>query len=303
MAIRGARILVTGPTSQVAAPVIRSLAADNHVYGLARLRRDEDRARVEALGAEPIAADLAGPLDGVPDDVDYVLHFAVVKSGDFPYDLRVNAEGSARLLAHCRGARGFLHVSSTAVYAYAGHEPRREESPLGDNHRSMFPTYSIAKIAAESTVRFAAEAFGVPTLIARLSVPYGDEGGWPWWHLMMMKAGQPIPVHPEAPNVYNPLHEDDYTAHVPRLLDAAQLPAATLNWGGSEPASIEAWTAYLCELTGLEAKLEKTDRAFGSLETDLTRMHALLGPTKVPWRDGIRRMVEARNPELLASRS
>jgi len=295
----GARILVTGPASQVALPLVRSLAARNEVFGLARFGRAADREAVEAAGARPVAADLAESLDAVPADVDYVLHFAVVKSGDWGYDLRANAEGSARLLAHCHSARAFLHVSSTAVYEYGGQAPRAEDAPLGDNHRSMFPTYSIAKIAAESTVRFAAREFDVPTTIARLSVPYGDNGGWPWWHLMMMKSGAPITIHPEQPNVYHPLHEDDYIRHVPKLLAAAATPATTVNWGGSEAVSIEDWTGYLSELTGLEARLEPNDSAFGSLQLDLTRMHALLGETKVAWRDGIRRMVEARNPELL----
>ena len=77
------------------------------------------------------------------------------------------------------------------------------------------------------------------------------------------------------------------------------MPALTLNWGGSEAASIEEWTAYLCELTGLAAKLEPTEKALGSLELDLTRMHAALGHTSVGWRDGMRRLVEARSPELL----
>jgi hypothetical protein len=114
-----------------------------------------------------------------------------------------------------------------------------------------------------------------------------------------MKAGVPIPVHREQPNVYNPLHEDDYVAHLPKLLGLASVPATTLNWGGSEPASIEDWTAWLTELTGLEAKLEPTERALGSLELDLTRMHEKLGRTRIGWREGMRRMVAARSPELL----
>ena len=297
--LRGARILVTGPTSQVGRAVVRALAPGNHVYGLARLRKESERRALEAAGVEPIAADLAGELDGVPDDADYVLHFAVVKSGDFALDLRANAEGSGRLLARCRKAKAFLHVSSAAVYEAPGHRAVAEDAPLGDNHRVLMPTYSLAKIAAESTVRFAAREFGVPTTIARLSVPYGDAGGWPWYHLLMMKAGVPIPVHSDGPNVYNPLHEDDYVAHVPRLLELASVPATTLNWGGSEPASIEDWTAWLGELTGLEPRLAPTERALGSLELDLTRMHEALGRTQVRWRDGLRRMVEARAPELL----
>ena len=55
----------------------------------------------------------------------------------------------------------------------------------------------------------------------------------------------------------------------------------------------------MSELTGLEARFETTERTVGALPLDLTRMHELLGRTRVPWRDGIRRMIEARAPELL----
>jgi nucleoside-diphosphate-sugar epimerase len=297
-ALRGARILLTGPTSQVGRALVRALAPHNHVYGLARLRKDADRRALEAAGVEPVPADLAGDLEGVPDDAELVIHLAVVKSGDFALDLRANAEGSGRLLSRCRRARAFLHVSSAAVYAEPGHRPVAEDAPLGDNHRALMPTYSLSKIAAESTVRFAAREFGVPAAIARLSVPYGDAGGWPWYHLLMMKAGAPIAVHRDGPSVYNPLHEDDYVAHVPRLLGLASVPATTLNWGGSEPASIEEWCAYLGELVCVTPQFVHMDRTIGSLTMDLTRMRALIGPTKVHWRDGMRRMVRARHPEL-----
>jgi nucleoside-diphosphate-sugar epimerase len=165
----------------------------------------------------------------------------------------------------------------------------------------MFPTYSISKIAAETVVRFAARQFDLPTTIARFSVPYGDNGGWPWFHLMMMKAGAPIAINPDAPNLYNPIHEDDYIAHVPKLLEVATVPALTLNWGGSEAVSIEQWCAFLAELTGLEAKFETREDTLGPLPVDVTKMNETVGRTRVDWRDGIRRMVTARNPELLRS--
>lgn len=301
--LRGAKILITGPTSQVAFPLARVLARDNEVHGLARFKREEDRKRVEAIGVTCIAADLGSDtLDSLPDDYDYVLNFAVVKSGDFASDLAANAEGTGRLMSRCRSAKAFLHCSSAAVYEYAGQRPAAESDPLGDNHRVMFPTYSIAKIAAETVVRFSAREFGVPTTIVRLSVPYGDNGGWPWFHLMMMQGGAPIPIHPDAPNVYNPLHEDDYIAQVPKLLEIASIETTTLNWGG-EAASIEEWCAYLAELTGLEAKLEHRNDTLGALPLDLTRMHELVGPAQTPWRDGLRRLVQARNPELLEQRT
>jgi len=297
--VNGAKILIAGPTSQVAFPLARVLAADNEVHGLARFGRNEDRARVEALGVRCIAADLASDtLSQLPDDYDYVLNFAVVKSGNFHYDLAANAEGVGRLMSHCRRARAFLHCSSAAVYEYAGGRPAAEDDPLGDNHRVLFPTYSIAKIAAETVVRFSAREFGLPATIARLSVPYGDNGGWPWFHLMMMKSGAPIALHPNGPNLYNPIHEDDYIAQIPKLLAVASLDATTLNWGG-EPASIEDWCAYLGELTGLEPRFERTADALGSLPLDMTRMHELIGPTRVSWRAGVRQLVGTRNPELL----
>ena len=39
------------------------------------------------------------------------------------------------------------------------------------------------KIAAEAAVRTAARLFDVPTVIARLNTPYGETGGWPYYHL------------------------------------------------------------------------------------------------------------------------
>jgi len=298
--LEGRKILITGPTSQVAFPLARELAKKNEVHGMARFKRAEDRERIEAVGVHALRVDLArDSLEHVPRDFDYVLNFAVVKSGDFDYDLAANAEGAGRLMSHCRGAKGFLHCSSGSVYQHAGNQQLKESDPLGDNHRFLFPTYSISKIAAETVVRFAAQQWELPTSIARMSVPYGEGGGWPWFHLMMMKAGQSIAVHPERPNLYNPIHEDDYIAHVPGLLEIADVPATTVNWGGSDTVSVEEWCGWLGELTGLEARFEENERALGSLQLDLTRMHQLLGRTRVPWRDGMRRLVEARNPELL----
>jgi UDP-glucuronate 4-epimerase len=278
MELEGKKILVTGPTSQVALPVVRALAPNADVWGLARFSKAEDRARIEELGAKTFAADLASSsFDGLPTDFDVVLHFAVVKSGDFEYDLQANAEGVGRLMSHCRSTKAFVHCSSAGVYEAAGHKELAEDAPLGDNHRAMLPTYSICKISAEAVVRFAAREWQIPSVIARFSVPYGDNGGWPWFHLMMMKAGAEIPVYPEQPNLFNPIHEDDYIAQIPRLLDLATTPASIINWGGPQ-SSIEEWCGILSDLTGLEPRFKPTTDTIGSLTLDLTHMNATLGP-------------------------
>jgi nucleoside-diphosphate-sugar epimerase len=178
------------------------------------------------------------------------------------------------------------------VYQPAGAHPLVETDPLGDNHRVMFATYSIAKIASEVVARTGARQLGIPTTIARLNVPYGDFGGWPWFHLKMMEAGMAIPIHPDRPNLFNPIHWDDIIEQVPKLLDVATVPATVVNWAGAQ-ASLEAWCELTAELAGLEVKFEETDHTLGGVTTDNTRMHELVGPATINWRDGITRMVAA----------
>ncbi|CAA0125179.1 dTDP-glucose 4,6-dehydratase [Halioglobus japonicus] len=295
------KILITGPTGQVALPVVEHFAKIADVYALARFRKAEDRELIEGLGATVLQADLAdaASLAAVPEDFDYVLNFAVVKSGDFEYDLAANAEGVGNLMTRCSKAKAFLHFSSTAVYEYVGQEPRAENAPLGDNHRVMFPTYSISKIAAETVCRFVAHQQKIPTTIARLSVPYGDNGGWMYFHMLMMQQGMPIDLHPDKPNYYNPLHVDDYIEKIPYLLGAATTEVTTTNFGGSQKVSIEEWCAYISELTGFEPTFQDNPKAFGSLCIDTEKMHSLIGETKVDWRDGVRRQLQNLAPELL----
>jgi UDP-glucuronate 4-epimerase len=296
-------IVVTGATGQVGFPVAVALAADNEVIAPARFSSPKARARLEEAGVRCVVADLgAGQLEGVPTDPSYVLHFAVSKTNDWATDLGANAEGVGLLMAHCRPTEAFLHCSTTGVYHHDGAGgPYAESSPLGDNHRvsPFLETYSISKIAAETAVRLSARLWNVPTTIARLNVPYGDNGGWPAIMLDLALGGLPIEVPPGGPATYNPIHEDDIVAMIPKLLGAASVPATTVNWGGEEAVSVQDWTAYLTELTGVSFELLESPSAIPSVVIDLTKQNELIGKTEIPWQNGFRRMVAARHPELL----
>ena len=187
-----------------------------------------------------------------------------------------------------------LHCSTTGVYQPAGLHQLAETDALGDNHRVMMETYSIARIAAEAVVRTGARVHDLPTTIARLNVPYGDNGGWPAFHLAMIEAGMPVPVHPDRPNRFNPIHEDDIIRMIPGLLDIASVPATIVNWGGVEAVDLEQWCTFLAELVGADASFVETDGTIGGVTIDTTKMVELVGPTEVDWRDGLRRMVAAR---------
>jgi nucleoside-diphosphate-sugar epimerase len=302
MTLQGEKIVVTGATGQVGFPVAVALAKDNEVVAPARFSDPKAKARLEAAGVRCVTADLgAGQLDEVPTDPTYVLHFAVSKTNDWDADIAANAEGVGLLMAHTKAAKAFLHCSTTGVYQDTGGGPYKEDDPLGDNHRvsPFLQTYSISKIAAEAAVRLSARLWDLPTTVARLNVPYGDNGGWPAIMLMLAQMGLTTEVHGDGPATYNPIHEDDIVAMVPKLLEIASVPVTTVNWGGEDVVSIQEWCAYVTELTGVEIPLAVGPTAMPSVVADVTKQHALVGKAEVQWRDGMRRMLEVRHPELL----
>ena len=212
----------------------------------------------------------------------------------------MNAQVTGRLIAACRGASGFVLCSSGSTYAYQGRRPLREDDPPGVH----LGVYSHSKIAAEAVARFACVEHGVPTTIIRIFSTYGPMGGAPADRLERIRAGKEIVLHPDAPNNYNPIYEDDYVRLGIRALQVATVPPLTVNWSGSETVSAEDYCTYLGELVGKEVAFRYDERAPWPLWPDVTLMHEVLGQTLVPWREGMRRMVEGRGtgPESWAPR-
>jgi len=300
--LTGQRILLTGVTGQVAGPLSRALvAAGNTVFGTSRFTKPEDRAAVEATGVIPVAIDLeSGSFDDVPEHLDYVINMAVAKTNDFDRDLQANAEGVALLIERVQGVKAFFHCSSCAVYEPNGHVSHIETDPLGDNHRKMgfMPTYSISKIAAESSVKYASRRFGVPAVIARLDVPYGPEHGWPQMMVRLAQMGIPTPISPDAPNTHCFLHDRDILSSLPYLLEVADVPPPIYNWCAPELVSIEDWTAEMTRLTGVEIPLVVTDACVPPNPIDPSKLLDLGWTPSVQWRDAFRETAQTCFPDL-----
>lgn len=293
--IKGEKILVTGPTGQVAYPIAMELAKDNEVHALARFTTSGSRDRLGQHGIKCIAGDFASDdlVQLIDGDYGRVLHFAVYQEAgkaNFEYAIKVNAVGTGKLMYHTRKAKSFLYCSTTSVYKPRGRKPRSENDPLGDG-LPVSPTYGLTKMAGEAVVKFVSEQFNVPASIARLNVAYGDEGGLPAMHLEMLRRGRPIPLSHDAPNLYSPLHEDDYVWQAVKLLEIANVPPVVVNWCGSQPVAAEEWCEYMAGLIGTKAEFEHVDWHAGSNFCDTDRMHNLIGKTKVDWQDGMRRLV------------
>ena len=295
-------MLVTGVTGRVGFPIARELAKDHEVFGLARCRQPGDRTQLEAAAIRPIAADLATfDVATLPPGLTYVFHAGAALHGearrDWQRTFHVNAQVTGRLLAAVEGARGFVFCSTGSQYEYQGARPLREDDPPGVH----LGVYSLSKIAAEQVVQFVAREHHVPTTIIRIFSTYGPLGGAPADRLDAIVRGDSVVLHPDAPNRYNPIYEDDYVRFGIRALEIGAVPPVVVNWAGSETVSAEDYCTYLGALVDREARIEYDEKAPWPIWPDVTRMHELLGRTEVPWRDGMRRMVEARHPDLLVS--
>jgi nucleoside-diphosphate-sugar epimerase len=298
----GEKILITGATGKIAFPIARRLAQGNEVWGAARLGRPGDREKLIIAGIEPVALDVSsGDFSGLPDDFSYVFHAAVDPGADdWARCVETNAQSSGELLFHCRAAKGFVFCSTGSIYGYQGRRPLTEADPPGVPLR---PNYSFSKVAAEAVCTWVARRHRIPLTIIRICSTYGPEGGAPADRLDMMLAQKAIRLHPDKPNNYNPIYEDDYVELGIRAMEVAATPPIVVNWAGSETVSVEDYCTYMGELVGVEPIFDYTPEAHTPLWPDVTHMHEVLGRTKVPWREGFRRMIEARHPELaLAAR-
>lgn len=291
------KILITGATGKIGFPIARALAERNEVWGVARLRNESHRAKLERAGIKPVALDLSvGDLSSLPDDFSYVWHAAVdTGTEDWVRCVDTNAQKSGDLLYHCRSAKGFVFCSTGSIYGYQGQRPLREDDPPGVPLRA---NYSFAKVAAEAVCTWIANQHQIPLTIIRICSTYGPEGGAPADRLGMILARKPIRLYPDQPNNFNPIYEDDYVELGIRALEVASTPPVVVNWAGSETVSAEDYCAYLGELVGVKPIFDYTPQAHTPLWPDVSRMHDVLGATKVSWRDGFRRMVAALHPEI-----
>ena len=292
--------MITGATGKVAFPIARALATDNEVWGAARLRNPADRDKLTAAGITPIAFDVStGDFSELPGDFGYVFHAAVDPGADdWVRCLHTNAQRSGDLLYHCRSAKGFVFCSTGSIYAYQGQRPLTESDPPGVPLR---PNYSFSKVAAEAVCTWVAKAHRIPLTIIRICSTYGPEGGAPADRLEMLLARKPIRLHPDTPNNYNPIYEDDYVEFGIRAMEVADTPPVVVNWAGSETVSAEDYCAFLGELVGVQPVFEYSPQAHTPLWPDVTRMHEILGRTKVSWREGFQQMVSSRHPELVST--
>jgi nucleoside-diphosphate-sugar epimerase len=295
------KILITGATGQVARPIAEALAASDEVWALGRFTTPGVEEALRARGVRTWHWDMGrDSLDGLPTDFTHVLHAAIRRGddGDFDAGVEVNVVSIGQLMTHCRTARAFVYISSGVVYAQQRWDHLYAESdPLGCV-LAWLPVYPVVKIAAEGAVRAFAATLGLPTVIARLNVPYGPfgYGGVPILLYRDLLAGKSIAIPFEGQNLASPIHTDDLIRQLPLLWEVACSPALILNWGGDETVGLHSCMEYIAGLTGVAARFVPSSVTRQTCAFDNTRRRALIGNCTVHWKEGVRRAIEAHFP-------
>ena len=282
------------------------LGPHNEVWGLARFTQPGSRERAIAAGVKPVVGDYSkGEFDGIPTDLDCVIHVAAsVRPGQAEVGMVANAEGTGRLMYHFRAAKAFIYASATGIYA-ANPDPMHryvETDDLGG--QTLFsPNYGATKTAAEGVVRTLSLLHSIPAVIGRVNVSYGgpyDDGGLPGVLLEKVLAREPILLPKDYPFMCSPIHDEDMSRHLEQFVAAASVPALVVNWGGPEAVDMKAMAEHLGRLVGIDPIFAYAPDGFAipACITDTTIGRQIGMAWTIPWKEGFRRMVQARHPEV-----
>lgn len=302
MVLEGKKVLVTGLTGKIGAAIAAHFAPKCEMWGLARYSRKGAWEEAEGLGVRPIKGDMAGPLDHVPDDFDYVLNIAALISPRTTDEGIVhNCEAPVRLMSQCRKAKAFLHVSTVSVHAYST-DPRHvytEESDLGAGIGSA---YGVSKLAGEGAVRAAAVMLDIPTVICRQNIQYG--GTHPEMNVFehvitqFLETGE-VPV-PTTGNYYSSAdYIDDIPFWVEPCLGVASVPATVVNWCADHPLDWREVFDYVGRLVGKEPRFVQVEKfPFPHSIQDPAKRIVIAGHERTPWKQGFRQTLQSRFPHL-----
>lgn len=169
------KIVVTGGTGLLGGRLIPKLVRDGHQV-FAITRATSSHAKLAAMGATPIEADLdSGEPPALPV-IDAVVHAAALFrfSGPRAPFFRTNVDGTAVLLkaAEAVGARAFVHISAAGVIMDNAGSPIRNADESARTFPNHFSAYLASKARAERLV-LAANKPGFRTVALRPPAIWG----------------------------------------------------------------------------------------------------------------------------------
>ncbi|MGC5772533.1 NAD-dependent epimerase/dehydratase family protein [Paenibacillus pabuli] len=210
------KILVTGGTGLLGGRLIPKLVEDGHQI-FALTRSVSSHAKLMAMGATPVDADLESSTPIVLPMIDAVVHAAALFRFSGPREpfFHTNVDGTVALLKAAESARAktFVYISAAGIHMDNGGTLIRdadESAPTFPNH---FSAYLASKARADSLV-LAANKPGFRTIVLRPPAIWGP--GDPFSRALpeAVKSGQ-----------FAFIDRGDYpfsTCHVDNVIEAIQ---------------------------------------------------------------------------------
>ncbi len=301
MQLAGQRFLVTGGGGFIGRYVVDLLLEKGaqvrvlEVPGKAPHLRDRQ-------GVELLEGDLTRPDDirRAMESVDGVFHMAVLAlnpSTENPrLALQVNVDGSFNVFeaAHQAGVRKVVFSSASSVYGDTL-EVMDEGHPL--NARTV---YGATKIAGEALLRAMATTFKLDYVTLRYMNVYGPFMGFGLVDSVLKRiaSGQPPVVNGDGSQSFDFVYVSDVAGATVRAMEA-DVTDETFNVGSGEEKTVRDVVFTLLELTQSPFQPEFKDvqvpmlRRVGSSEK---AARLLDWQATIPFRDGMRRVVEAQLP-------
>lgn len=219
------RVVVVGGAGFIGSNIARVLSRDHRVavlddLSVGRVENLRGSDGIEVRRASVLDADLPRHLLGADAVVNCAVTDITVSQDDPVRALRVNGEGTLRLLEAARkqGVKRVVHVSSGSVYGEARGDAMRETDPP-----APLGPYGLSKLVAEQYALWHHERHGLPLTLLRLFNVYGpgqrpDNQYCQVISLFLSQAmrGEPIVVHGDG------LQTRDFT-YVGDVVDVVRL--------------------------------------------------------------------------------
>ena len=286
-------IVITGATGLIGRGLVAAMAAGNELHCVAR-----EPQKFKDLAWHTHDLSQPGEVNGLPARTDAVVYLAQSEFfRDFPEKsgeiFQVNTTSLLKLLEYARKAncRKFVFASTGGVYG-TSERPMTETTPVAADGNLGF--YLVSKLCSEMLVQGYARFF--EAVILRFFFVYG-----PGQRRSMLvprlidwvRKGQPIDLQGPDGLRINPTYVADAVAATENAL---RMPGGhTINVAGPETLSMREIAAAIGKAVGREPRFKVSDATPGHLVADIGRMRELLGPPKVGFAEGVRRMLEAEH--------
>ncbi len=208
---------------------------------------------------------------------------------------KVNVEGTANLLEHCRNfsVSRFVFASSSSVYGNQQKTPFSETDPVD---RPISP-YAATKRATELIAHAYHHHFGIKCIGLRFFTVYGERGRpdmAPYLFTQAVLEGKPIKKFGDGTSRRDYTYIEDIVDGVMRCLDK-DLGYEIINLGNHSPITLNDFIAVLEELIGKKARIIPHPMQAGDVEkthADIAKAKELLGwEPKTPFREGLEKFI------------